>query len=474
MGKAFISYVRENSDKVEKLVEQLEANGIKVWWDKKDIKVGDDWLNAIKNGIRKGSFFIACFSKEYNMRSKNHMNEELRIAIGELRKMGNQKWFLPLRLNECEIPDIKIDSVREFSDFHFLDMFPDFEKSADKIVAEVNRNKRNQNSIDFKNLNQTQKKQLGIIQNYKPEGVGNYTINKWSKNRVLKREFHEMLISNERKPFFNLISEEKFNKYVELKRATGRDGQIGYLSGFVNDFKEDVNSDRFIMKVSTCRYFEHLASWQLMHDDKELSLRIKSILDNNLENYFMAPIPANITVNCILIAENEMLALRRGSGTATVPYIWGIGAYETMMFDTKKYYKGVVDNNLFELAERGIHEELGLRPYDYNNFIRFTWFGLAARSLRSHVVCIIKTDLTKEEIIDKYQNAHSNLEYLDHRWIPIKLSVISDFIERFNSGKRDERTFPFYVEIDGEKWITDTALSISEVWRLSNDEEKEY
>jgi hypothetical protein len=49
---------------------------------------------------------IACFSTAYAERDRTYMNEELTLAIDELRaRPTSRAWFLPARLDECQIPD---------------------------------------------------------------------------------------------------------------------------------------------------------------------------------------------------------------------------------------------------------------------------------------------------------------------------------------------------------------------------------
>lgn len=102
----FISYVREDSEAVDRLCKDLTAVGVKVWLDRNDITPGVRWRQAIRRAIQDGAFFIACFSKEYNERSTTYMNEELTLAIDELRQRSSDRaWFIPVKLNEGKIPD---------------------------------------------------------------------------------------------------------------------------------------------------------------------------------------------------------------------------------------------------------------------------------------------------------------------------------------------------------------------------------
>ena len=82
---AFISYVRENSDIVDRLAKDLQSFGIQVWLDRNDIMPGQWWKDAINGAIQKGAFFIACFSKEMNTRQETYMHGELRLAIDRLK-----------------------------------------------------------------------------------------------------------------------------------------------------------------------------------------------------------------------------------------------------------------------------------------------------------------------------------------------------------------------------------------------------
>jgi hypothetical protein len=98
---AFISYVRENKDIVDRLAAALRALGVKVWLDRNDIMTGQWWKDAINEAIQKGAFFIACFSKELNERQETYMHGELRVAIDRLRNMPkNIVWFIPVLINE--------------------------------------------------------------------------------------------------------------------------------------------------------------------------------------------------------------------------------------------------------------------------------------------------------------------------------------------------------------------------------------
>jgi hypothetical protein len=84
----FISYVREDSDKVDGLCAVLEAAGIPYWRDRKDLGPGDAWRAKIRSAIRSGALvFLACFSDNSRAKDKSYMNEELTLAAEEFRQM---------------------------------------------------------------------------------------------------------------------------------------------------------------------------------------------------------------------------------------------------------------------------------------------------------------------------------------------------------------------------------------------------
>jgi HEAT repeat protein len=131
----FISYVRENREIVDQLAAELFRNGVTVWLDRNDIEPGARWKDAIKKAIREGKFFIACFSEEFNQRDRTHMNEELSIAIEELRtRPAHRTWFIPVLLNETHIPTRQISSVEDLSDLQMVNLSEDWDEGINRII----------------------------------------------------------------------------------------------------------------------------------------------------------------------------------------------------------------------------------------------------------------------------------------------------------------------------------------------------
>ena len=138
MNKVFISYVKENTEIVDRLCQELKSHGIQVWLDRNDIDPGSFWEQAIRKAIHQGAFFIACFSEEYNNRNKTYMNEELTIAIEELRQRPTDRiWFIPVKLNSCEIPDLVIGGGKTLRALQHVNLYEDWNGSIQRIVKVV-------------------------------------------------------------------------------------------------------------------------------------------------------------------------------------------------------------------------------------------------------------------------------------------------------------------------------------------------
>jgi HEAT repeat protein len=135
VAHVFISYVRENRDVVDRLASELRDRGVTVWLDRNNIYPGTRWRYAIRKAIQSGNFFIACFSKESNERDETHMNEELTIAIDRLRKRSPEKaWFIPVVINETQIPSRFISEVEELSDIQAIILHENWDAGIDRIL----------------------------------------------------------------------------------------------------------------------------------------------------------------------------------------------------------------------------------------------------------------------------------------------------------------------------------------------------
>ena len=142
IGHAFISYVREDSLEVDRLQEILEAAGVRVWRDTVDLWPGEDWRAKIRRAITDDALvFLACFSRKSLARKRSYQNEELALAIDQMRlRRPGESWLIPIRLDDCDIPDLDIGGGRSLSSIQRADLFGDrFDDGAARLTKAVSR-----------------------------------------------------------------------------------------------------------------------------------------------------------------------------------------------------------------------------------------------------------------------------------------------------------------------------------------------
>lgn len=121
----FLSYCRENQGEVARLHDDLLKSGESVWWDQ-DILPGQDWKYQIRKAMKRSYAVVACFSKEFAARSQSGVYPELYDSITAYRQqVPGSVFIIPVRLSECEIPDIAIDNIRSLNGLQFVDLFPE-------------------------------------------------------------------------------------------------------------------------------------------------------------------------------------------------------------------------------------------------------------------------------------------------------------------------------------------------------------
>ena len=143
MPHVFISYVRENAREVKRLVKALEAHNIDVWLDRDRIKPGQRWKDVIRSAITEGAFFLACFSSEYLARKRSYMNEELTLAIDELRqRQFDRAWFIPVQLSPGEMPDRSIGGGETLKSIQWVALYDDWNSGITRIVDTIAPNRK--------------------------------------------------------------------------------------------------------------------------------------------------------------------------------------------------------------------------------------------------------------------------------------------------------------------------------------------
>jgi hypothetical protein len=142
VGHAFISYVTEDSERVDRIQAIIEAAGIPVWRDTENLWPGEDWRMRIREAITNDSLaFVACFSEHSEARSTSYQNEELLLAVEQFRlRPPGTSWLLPVRLSDCKLPYFDLGASRTLDSLQRLDLFgQNWDKGSARLVAGVLR-----------------------------------------------------------------------------------------------------------------------------------------------------------------------------------------------------------------------------------------------------------------------------------------------------------------------------------------------
>lgn len=134
--RIFLCHAEEDTVRVENLYFALGQAGFDPWYHKQHLLVGDNWQEEIRKAIENSDFFAMCFSR-IAVKKKGFIHREIRTAIGEyqLRPEG-VSFLLPIRLDPCKIPAIKLDDTTNLSHLHWIDVFEN-DNEAVKHLAEA-------------------------------------------------------------------------------------------------------------------------------------------------------------------------------------------------------------------------------------------------------------------------------------------------------------------------------------------------
>lgn len=153
----FISHALEDSASAERLERVLRGWGIRVWRNIVDLPPGEQWDVMARQIIAdNASAFIACFSRKSVNLDRSIQWEELRLAIEELHMRRNDSRFLiPVRFDDCVIPNISIGSGRTLRSLQKVDLFGDhYDESAERLAGAIQELENRASSSDSENARQ--------------------------------------------------------------------------------------------------------------------------------------------------------------------------------------------------------------------------------------------------------------------------------------------------------------------------------
>ena len=116
MAQIFLSYAREDEEKVENLYQKLSAARFKPWMDKKNILPGERWKSSIRKAIQCSDFFLACLSAN-SVSKRGFLQKEIKDALDIWQeKLDSDIYLIPVRLDDCKV-------LGSLSDFQWVNLF---------------------------------------------------------------------------------------------------------------------------------------------------------------------------------------------------------------------------------------------------------------------------------------------------------------------------------------------------------------
>ncbi|MGY1683895.1 toll/interleukin-1 receptor domain-containing protein [Geodermatophilus sp. SYSU D01176] len=136
---AFLSYVRDDASLVDRLEADLELASITVWRDSNWLEPGDRWKQKIREAISTRAVgIVACFSEASEQKDRTYMREEILLAVEEMRQRPRDwRWFIPVKLTPCKIPDLSIGAGETLEDIHYVALYEDWAQGVSKIAKVI-------------------------------------------------------------------------------------------------------------------------------------------------------------------------------------------------------------------------------------------------------------------------------------------------------------------------------------------------
>jgi hypothetical protein len=140
-AKAFVSHSSKDIPIVDKIVADLESNGVSVWYDKFEIRAGDDIVDKVNEGLKDSEYFLLILSP--NALSSSWVKEETSFAV--LQQIAFKGIFvIPVLIQDCDIPPLlrhrRYVDFRKSYDEGMEELLKIFEEN-DKVLKDLSKNK---------------------------------------------------------------------------------------------------------------------------------------------------------------------------------------------------------------------------------------------------------------------------------------------------------------------------------------------
>jgi hypothetical protein len=101
--QVFVSHSSKDKSIVDRIVSDLKNHGISVWYDKFEIKAGDNIVEKVNEGLRDSKYFLIILSP--NAICSSWVTEEMSFAV--LQQIALKDIFvIPVLIEDCNIPPL--------------------------------------------------------------------------------------------------------------------------------------------------------------------------------------------------------------------------------------------------------------------------------------------------------------------------------------------------------------------------------
>src|ERR1051325_3267109 len=101
----FLSYAREDRDRVKSIYRRLRTEHLNPWIDIDDIMPGQQWDEVIVKTIKKARF-VMLFLSNHSVGKRGYIQKEIKEALDAAEMLPDGEIFIiPVRLEPCDVPD---------------------------------------------------------------------------------------------------------------------------------------------------------------------------------------------------------------------------------------------------------------------------------------------------------------------------------------------------------------------------------
>jgi hypothetical protein len=292
---------------------------------------------------------------------------------------------------------------------------------------------------------------------------GLYCLGEWSPARKLQpsRLITETTPEESRPQQPYLDRRILANEVRQCRRQAS--GATLYMTGLRIDHRESDDTQYCRIRQAASTYPEVLAIEHLRIRRPDLFDECDKAVEGDVGAYLSQAVPSSLAVNLVVLSSknDELLCVERSAAVDSAVGWWTVGVFETMKQPDPN--RPGSSEDIYSLAVRGLNEELGLQPGDYEA-IQVSWVGIYRPILRGHVVAVVKLKISREEAHARARTAHSGYEHASIDWVPLRQPLVHAFIQA------KSRTYPEKVgstlDVAHRIWIEQSRLGVLEAWRF--------